>query len=230
MKFLFLLASLLTINSYASTFNRIPLMTGKLYIPNGFDTNDLVEITVAGTLPDSCHRLPTYEVTKVNNQFNIHLYAYYVEMPEGCRKMALPYVETISLGMLKAGKYKVSLNESQNPKENLPLSVKEAVGALQDDFHYGNVMNIIEDPETREIELIGTNPVDCMQFDKLEAEVQGSVIVLRPKFLEQGVCGEKPTQFRLKYEVPFLPTHPRGLLLHVRVMGGRSLNHLFQNR
>lgn len=54
--------------------------------------------------------------------------------------------------------------------------------------------------------------------------------VLRPKFKEVGHCAEEPTMFTIKYEVPYLSNHPKGVLLHVRVMGGRSFNYLYQNR
>jgi hypothetical protein len=62
MKLLILILSLISLNSFAMT--KIALMKGRLYIPEGYDTNDLAEVTVQGGLPDSCHRNPTHEIVK----------------------------------------------------------------------------------------------------------------------------------------------------------------------
>lgn len=226
MKFLIVLMMSLSLNAWA--LERVPLMKGKVYVPEGYDTNDLVEVFISGSLPDTCHRNPTYEIIRTGRSFKIHLYAHYVPVPEGCREISIPYFETISLGLLEEGAYQITV-KAQNRPEVSHFKVKQARGQLQDDFSYGNVMNILEDPDDRTIELIGTNPMDCLKFEKLSEEIQDSVIVLRPQFVEVGECKEMPTHFNLKYKVPYLPNHPKGLMIHVRVMGGRSLNHLYHN-
>jgi hypothetical protein len=228
MKIFILLISFATLNSWA--MSRVPMTTGKLYIPEGFDTNDVVEVTVAGRLPDLCYRNPSYEVHREGNTFTISLFAYYVPTPEGCRALSLPYKETISLGVLSAGTYEVKLKRFRLTADSGRVRVKEASSSLQDEFMYGNVMGIREDEAGRGIELIGTNPVNCLKFEKLVASIQKSVIVLRPRFREEGVCKEHPTPFSIKYEVPYLKAHPKGMLLHVRVMDGRSYNYLYQNK
>lgn len=226
MKLFTVLMLAVALNAWGIT--KVPMMKGKVYVPEGYDTNDLVEVFISGSLPDTCHRNPTYEIVREGNAFNIYLYAYYVPAPEGCRDISIPYFETVSLGMLQEGNYQVSVNREHGARTE--LKVKEAQNQLQDDYFYGNVMNIVEEQDSRTVELLGTNPVDCLKFEKLVAEVQDKVIVLRPQFREEGVCQERPTHFSVKYEVPYLPEHPKGMLIHVRVMGGRSLNHLFQNR
>jgi hypothetical protein len=62
------------------------------------------------------------------------------------------------------------------------------------------------------------------------ADIQDSMIVLRPKFKEVGPCENKSTPFKIKYSVPYLESAEKGVLLHVRVMNGRSYNYLYQNR
>ncbi|MFP5387135.1 MAG: hypothetical protein ACLGHN_13735 [Bacteriovoracia bacterium] len=224
-----LAALLFFLSSTAFAVNKVPLLNGKLYIPVGYDTNDPVEVTVLGSLPDSCHRSPTYEVERSGRNINIYLYAYYVPEDRGCRKISVPYQETINLGFFQEGNYLVQLKSSRVISK-APLKIKTATSSLQDDFQYGNVMNILEDEDSRVIKLVGTNPTNCLIFDKLVTEIQNDVIVLRPRFREEGICEEEPTEFSINYEVPFLARHPRGVLLHVRVMGGRSFNYLFRNR
>lgn len=201
------------------------LATNKLYIPDGFDTNDIVEFSISGTLPDTCHRVPSYNVNLSGNEILITADINYVSLPDGCRKMAIPFLKTLTVGFLKHGHYSVKFRD-----QKLNLEIKEAQGSLQDDYLYGNVSSILEDPDSRILKLVGTNPINCLVFDKLESEIQDSVIVLKPKFIEQGICLDKPTAFSIDFEVPFLDHNPRGMLIHVRVMGGRSISHLFQNK
>ncbi len=220
---LFILSILFTAQASYSASNP-SLKSNKLYVPDGYDTNDLVELTMTGTLPDTCHRVPSYSFNLNENTFLVTAELNYIDLPEGCRKMAIPFLKTINLGFLKSGNYEIKFQD-----QKISLVVKEAKGSLQDDYLYGNVTNIIEDVDSRVLKLIGTNPINCLSFEKLESEIQDNLIVLRPKFVEQGVCEEKPTSFSLDYEVPFLENKARGILIHVRVMGGRSLSHLFQN-
>jgi hypothetical protein len=220
---LILALTTLSLSSIAQT--RDPLSSNRLYVPQGYDTNDVVELTITGTLPDTCHRVPIYQLERSADTLSITAEPLVVDLPEGCREMAIPFQKTITLGILPSGDYTV---EFLNQK--LPLTITEARGALQDDYLYGNVTNILEDTDSRILKLYGTNPIDCLEFDKLESEIQNSVIVLKPKFKELGVCKNKLENFEITYEVPYLENHPRGLLIHVRVMGGRSLSHLFQNK
>lgn len=209
-------------------FDKVPL-TGKLYIPGGYDDNDLVEVMVNGSLPDLCHRSPGYTVVREGNHFLIQMYAYYVPNPEGCGNLSVPYTENVRLGILPYGEYSASVEGAINASID-KFKVRKAVSALQDDYIYGNVMGIKENDASREIELIGTNPVNCLKFHKLTADVQDKVIVLRPLFKQEGVCEDVPTSFVLNYKVPYLKKHPKGILLHVRIMDGRSYNYLYQNR
>lgn len=227
MRILFII--LFFLSSTAFAVNKVPLLNGKIYVPEGYDTNDPVEVTILGSLPDSCHRSPFYELEKTGRTINIYLYAYYVPHERGCRKISVPYQETINLGLLSEGNYVVQVRNNRVISK-APLKVKAATSSLQDDFQYGNVMNILENEDSRIIKLVGTNPTNCLVFEELISEIQKDVIVLRPKFREEGVCEEAPTEFTIRYEVPYLPRHPKGILLHVRAMGGRSFNYLFRNK
>jgi hypothetical protein len=224
-----LLIALLFCSSVAHAFEKVKI-NGKLYVAQGFDDNDLVEITVVGSLPDSCHRNPTFEIErKEHNQYTIRLYAHYVPNPEGCRQISMPYQETINFGMMYAGEYSLSLVNKRNT-ENKTLTINQASTYLVDEFLYGNVNGVVENDANREIELIGVNPVDCLNFEKMDSEIQNSMIILKPHFKESGVCNDRPTPFKIKYLIPHLPDAPKGVLLHVRVMNGRSYTYLFQNK
>lgn len=204
-------------------------INGKLYVANGFDDNDLVELTVVGNLPNSCYKNPFYEIERKDNKYIIRLFAHYLPSHEGCREVSMAYTETINFGMMYTGEYGISLVNKKNT-EVKNLVIKEASSQLVDEFLYGNVSGVIENDANREIELIGTNPVNCLEFDKVVSEVQDTMIVIRPLFKEVGTCENKSTPFKIKFNVPFLQDQLPGIMLHVRVMNGRSFNYLYQNR
>lgn len=224
-----ILIALLLCSATAFAFEKVQI-DGKLYVAQGFDDNDLVELTVVGSLPDSCHRNPTFAIERIgDHQHVIRLYAHYVPNPEGCRQIAMAYQETINFGMMYEGEYSISLENKKSTEKKI-LTINPAATYLRDEFLYGNVTGVVENDSNRHIELIGMNPVNCLVFEKMDTEIQDSMIILRPHFKEVGVCKNKNTPFKIKYEVPHLRNSSKGVLLHVRVMSGRSYNYLFQNK
>lgn len=223
-----ILLALVLYSFSAMAYDKVKI-NGKLYVADGFDDNDLVEITVVGSLSNSCYRNPTFEIERNKSKYNIRLFAHYVPSTEGCREVSMAYAETINFGTMYAGQYDISLVNKKNT-ESKNLFIKPASSSLVDEFLYGNVRGVSEEEASRIVELTGVNPVNCLVFDKLESEIQDSMIILRPKFKEVGQCKNKPTPFKIKYEVPYLSNQPKGILLHVRVMNGRSFTYLYQNR
>ncbi len=199
-------------------------INGQLYVAEGFDDNDLIEVAVVGTLPNTCYRNPSYDIEVKDNKYLIRLYAHYVPSWEGCRDVSTAYTETINFGMMYPGEYGILL-VNKKTTETKSLVVKTASSRLMDEFLYGNVSGVVENDSNREIELIGVNPVDCLVFDKLLSEVQDSMIVLRPQFKEVGTCSNKTKAFKIKYTVPVLENHPKGIMIHVRVLG--AVNGIF---
>lgn len=220
---------LFTIFSLAALASEKVKINGKLYIANGYDDNDHVELTVVGVLPDSCYTHPDFEIERKDKKLSIRLFAQYSKKRGGCRDVSVPHTEVINFGMMYAGEYEISL-VNKHHTEVRSLSIKPASTELVDEFLYGNVSGIIENDANREIQLIGANPVSCLVFDKMITDIQNSIIVLKPQFREEGICEMKSTPFKINYNIPYLENQTKGILLHVRLMNGRSYNYLYQNR
>ena len=224
MKIFWMLACLLSFQVFAGEKN--PILDGKLFVPQGFDTNDPAEVIILGKLPDSCHRNPYFEVEREGSVFNIYIYAYFVPL-ERCLKVSVPYMEKVSLGVLPSGNYQVRLMDFRTPISTELLKIEVAPSLLQDNFNYGNVMGIRTLANRRQIEFLGTNPVDCMKFKRVETRIQENIVVVLPHFEIVGRCKEVPTTFSFVYDLPVMPGH-KETLLHVRVMDGRSYNYILK--
>lgn len=226
MKALWLSLVLLSATAFATDKVKI---NGRLFVAEGFDDNDLVEVTVVGTLPNTCYRNPSFEIDNKDNLFEIRLFAQYFPSKEGCRNVSMAYSETINFGMMLRGDYVVNL-VNKHGTEFKNLQIKSATSGLVDEFLYGNINGVVEEEDSREVELVGVNPVSCLVYEKMATDIQKNMIVLRPQFKEVGPCENKATPFRIRYSVPYLENKESGVLLHVRVMNGRSYNYLYQNR
>ena len=82
-----------------------------IFGPEGFDSNDNVEVIVEGHLPNLCHRTPMKKVTINGNHIDIKVTAlHYHDSNPFCPQVIVPFLETVSLGVLDKGDYKITVN------------------------------------------------------------------------------------------------------------------------
>lgn len=215
------IAVLFTLSAWGT---EVPLMNFKIYAPEGFDDNDTIELVAIGSLPDTCHQAPKPKIEQGPNGFLVSMNAKFTDRKD-CKKISIPYQEKINLGTLPAGSYVVRSN-----LQAVDLKVGKAATNVTDDVMYANVTAIIEEEEGRRVWLIGNHPATCVVEQAVELKKSGdSVWVILPKVTLEGECVEESRPFRIAIDVPYDETMKRGVLLHVRVMDGRSMNLFFQN-
>ncbi len=206
----------------------------KIYVPQGFDSNDSSQVIVSGYLPDLCYKSPRHTLERSGNRFTLSVEGSYVPdtTEEGCLNMPVPFLEEVTLGELAEGVYKIGVKGNNNKSSDVELVVKRALTKKRDEFIYADVKFIDETDANRKISLVGYHPNDCLELDKIEMITNGTdTLSLLPVLkISSDVCSGKRTPFEYEYEVPVLENMARGVLIHVRVMDGRSVNHLFQNK
>jgi hypothetical protein len=83
-----------------------------VYIPSGFDSNDSAEAVVTGFLPNLCYKAPKSTVSIKDGKIAVSVKAT-KNIAGGrmayCANVIVPYTESISIGVLDKGKYKVSV-------------------------------------------------------------------------------------------------------------------------
>lgn len=203
-----------------------------VYIPAGFDSNDNAEVVITGYLPNLCYKSPNANVEIDKNKISVNIKALKARSGLGfCAQVIVPYIETINLGVLDRGKYLVAVNENSGWEKKSELGISEATSNSIDDVVYANVEEVVKSEEGRKVLLKGYNTSDCFQLKEIAIKDNGSDTYSVLPVMKQvsNFCPRKMIPFSYEFEVPEKLKADR-VLLHVRVMNGKSLNALFNNR
>lgn len=204
-----------------------------VYSPAGFDSNDNTEVAITGFLPNLCYKAPKSTVTVTNGKINIAMKAMRNDNAMGfCAIVRLPFVEYINIGVLDKGKYDITVNEASPYQKSSKLAVAEASSNSIDEIVYANVEEVVRVAnETRTIQLKGYNPSDCFELKEIVIKDNGSdTYSILPKMKQiRAHCPKKMIPFTYEVEVP-QNLEADKVLLHVRVMDGRSVNAFFNNK
>jgi len=201
-----------------------PALFSEVYVPGGFDDNDVVQIVGEGMFRNSCYR-PGPANAKVDQQnFTVTLDATAYEYPGICLQVILPFERTIDLGLLGDGTYKVM----QNGQQISTFKVAKAKSIAPDDYLYAPISQAFfrQENGTSKIALTGEFTSDCMKLDRVLTHVEQKVIVVQPiaTMQERGNC--KTGKFPFSTVVS-IDNVPKGrYLIHVRSMNAKAVNTL----
>ncbi|MBC7714730.1 MAG: hypothetical protein H7177_15395 [Rhizobacter sp.] len=216
-----------TSNSYETN---VPV--DHVYSPAGFDSNDNIEVAVTGYLPNLCYKAPKSTVTAKNGKISVSMQATRNDNAMGfCAIIRIPYVEYIKVGVLDKGQYNIAVNEMSPWQKTSSIKITEASSSSIDEVIYANVDEVARVDDTRKVLLKGYNPSDCMELKEIVIKDNGSdTYSILPKMKQvRAECPKKMIPFAYEVEVP-TNLEADKVLLHVRVMDGRSVNAFFNNR
>jgi hypothetical protein len=225
-------AGLVTANEPAPRLVKNLVPVDEIYSPKGFDDNDFSEIVVSGYLPNLCYKSPTTSIKREGYKIVVTLESLHVRPVEGevCAEMIVPFFETVQLGVLPEGDYKIEVNGKSVYRKLGKLSVTKSFTSVMDDFLYANVEYVDKSFGSRVIKLKGHNPSDCYELEDVRFAHNGTdTYSILPKMKQvRDFCPMKMMPFEYSVEVP--KTLKAGtVLLHVRSMNGKSVNTLFPN-
>jgi hypothetical protein len=209
---------------------RVPVVD--VYSPFGFDSNDNTEIVVSGYLPNLCHQHPMTDIEVIGNTIYVEVRSYYYHPSNPyCPGVEnVPFITTVSMGILPAGMYDIVVNKGIRSKKS-KIGIRQATSDLIDESIYANIQYIEESEAGRSVNLVAMNFVDCLRLKEVRHKVHGQTISILP-ILEQykGECKKSNKIQKYKFDVPRLKVGDKqGILLHVRKMDGRSVNHLYRS-
>jgi hypothetical protein len=203
-----------------------------VFIPLGFDQNDSAEIVVAGHLPNLCFQNVSskFEVHADTKEIEVSIYAEFKIPTSGvCLEIHVPFLETVYLGQMPAGKYSVVVNKNDHVSTvgKVPLSITESTSTSIDDYNYAKITNVtpIMDGTHKKIKIEGIHFSSCLRLKEVKFYSNGldtmAVLPVLEQFSED--CRPTNTTFSQEVIVPW-DLQSEGILLHVRSMGGKAVN------
>lgn len=224
--------ALWSFSAVADGISEVRLDADNVFVPLGFDSNDESEAIVTGWLPSPCYKRPSGKAEVDGRDIYVEFKATKFDVENSvCILMAVPYTVPVSLGQLKAGDYRIHVNQSELRPKYANISVEEANSDSIDNFVYAGVENVMPVDGTREVILTGTNPSDCLELEdvKMVSNRKDVYAVLPIMKKVKRRCEKKQVRFNYRVQVPH-DLDAEKVLLHVRSMDGRSVNKVFENR
>ncbi len=202
-----------------------------MFIPGGFDSNDQVQVTLDGYLPNACYKLAqpriafdstthTYTVTTVANSFEADNVA--------CGTYVVPYTVSATLGQVPAGDYIIETLGAQK----MALHVKESSGVGPDDFLYAPVDHIHVRVDLTQKSIVtsieGRFTNSCMRWKEIKIIDEGSTVIVIPiiRLEERADCVSREMTYKtMEAMIPW--RQPGRYMVHVRGLSGAATNHVF---
>ena len=194
------------------------------YIPRGFDGNDQTQIVVEGSFPASCYRVDDPQVNIDQQNHIIRIQARGEKVDGYCFVMPSTFSQTVNLGQLPVGDYRVTSPDGRTVYGDLPVVAAKVLN--EDDYIYAQVSQAWVEQQNGQsvITVSGTLPAGCMDVSQVLVSQQPDVIVAQPILKQDNSkCGAERA---FQVSAPIAPnTHGR-YLLHVRSSAGTAFDVL----
>lgn len=201
------------------------------YIPEGFDTNDRIEMVAEGVFPNTCFRPASVRVDVNHDTKTIEVGSAAYHYDGFCLQMLLPFDQTIELGLLQNGTYQVRQKVVSGPESFLgEVKVKSATNSGADDFLYAPINQAFfeQDGSKSVLKLSGEFTSSCMRLADVMVSVQPKVVVVQPIAEVATAPGVRCVDGKFPFQktVEIKDVKNGRYLIHVRSMNGKSVNSL----
>ena len=212
--------------AHADNPTKEPAIYSKVFVPRGFDSNDVVQIVATGTFENGCYRPAETSARVDEGAKRIYLTAAAYKYNGLCTQMVLPFDRVVDVGIVPAGEYQI-MQESQSDVLG-KITIKEAAKNEPDDFTYAPVSQAYIDDNGKgkdKLVIRGIMPTDCMKVEDVKITHDDNVLMAQPivKVEQRKGCAVGTFPFRKEIDVKA----PKGeYLLHVRSMNAKAINNL----
>lgn len=202
-----------------------------LYIPEGFDSNDAVEIVVTGEFSNPCYSRNKVDVKVSDDLIDIKVTAIapkaFLIGSRSCPDMIVPFKEVVTLGNLQGGKYQVKVNKGSQYAIQDQLVVAESSSSAMDDHIYAAV-EWIERKSSDSFKLHGMRYSSCFELDEIQviSNKKDTLSLLPVMKKVSDFCPRKGMPVVYDVKLDFSSLRSSKSLLHVRTMDGKSINSI----
>lgn len=194
-----------------------PLQLDRVFIPQGFDDNDNVQVVVTGTLTDTCWTVGESRTSRQEDQISLEVDG--VRKGCFCIPVEVPFHKVVDLGTLRSGDYSVRISS-----ETYKLGITHAPTPTQDSRLYANVLSGHVEGTT--LTLKGLHPDKSFYIKEISVSKQedGTIVVL-PVVLQRPIIRDFVTvPFSQKIDIRKYVEMGETHLIHIRSMNGTSVN------
>jgi hypothetical protein len=209
----------------------------RIFVPNGYDDNDNIELILHGKFRNTCYRVghASAKVDVAAHAVFVHATAYQYPAAD-CAEVITPFIQSVKIGILPEGRYRIVFVENQSVSERLVVRSASSVAADEHFYAPVEMADIRSIPETGSHELVlqGMYPrmlIGCAVFQEVRVVKDAADLIMVQPILrvteDPAECEGQPIDFKRVMQLgSFLE---RGGLLHVRVLNGNSVNRYFSN-
>lgn len=222
----------------ASDVRMEPAPIQTVFIPQGFDTNDLTEVVLHGYLPNGCYKPGTVSA-EVDHGKDGEIGTVYIDALVAhntqafCAEILVEYSEVVRVGYLKNKAYQVQLrSHGVTLNQEIDVALSQTQGPDNHIYLPVESVEVTAKDGSQELVLRGTyTPQDknCLMPDRYEIyrAPENVIIVLPIGKVEACAKGQPPGSF--VYRVPLGDDVQvgKGTLVHVRSLNGRSVNKVY---
>jgi hypothetical protein len=200
-----------------------------LYIPEGFDSNDSVEVVVTGSFPNACFSRNQVEVAVNHDVIDITVTAIAPDKSRQasplCINMLVPFKEVVPVGNLQGGDYEIRVNHQAATQLKDKLTVGEASSNAVDNHIYAAI-DYVEQKSKNDFVLHGWRYSNCVDLKKIEVVSNGKDTFSILPVMKQtaAICPMKGMPIAYQVKLDFSALKMLKPLLHVRTMDGKSVN------
>jgi hypothetical protein len=229
MKFMMIATALLSLNIQAQVPKVVPAPVDHLFVPQGFDNNDNIEVVVVGKLPNPCFIRNKVDIKVVEDSINVNITSLNNEDQgnENCAPMKVPFSEVVTIGNLQGGSYRIIVNGKLEEK----LVVAESGSQSVDDHLYaaGQYIDLgLTGGLSGDALLVANSLSSCLELDHVEYISNGkntfSVLPIMKKVSE--VCPEEKKRMEIPLKFDLNTIESAKVLLFVRSIDGRSIHSI----
>lgn len=206
--------------------------------PVSYDSNDKVELVIAGRLPGLCYELVQTQLDfdRESNTFTVKQNIKkreYLDCSEGHTMIRPKFQHTVELGRLTVGDYKVVYSEDGQDFKSFKVAKHTSTETIDENLYAPLTSAFISDviglSQTPRVILGGLIEMSCLEFDPSATELlyYEDVIVMLPKLkINSTDCVAQNKQIQTVVPLKRLPKG--NYLLHIRTLSGGSINKLFE--
>lgn len=209
----------------------MPAPINAMYVPSGFDSNDITEVIVTGFLKNSCQQIGQGRAMVDHKEKVIAVYVPSFEVKRDiCIEMKVPFVKSVKIGHLQPMTY--SIQTVNHPSITSTISIKESTTTSTEDYLYLPVdfADVLEMDGQQKLFLTGRFPEikdGCMKVEQaiINIEKDSHMVIVQPvgRIEKQSNCTDENTEsYQQFFDMPKKFTG-KGIL-HVRTLGGGSYN------